>query len=137
MGFKHYKFQPNEYVLVMKNGKVIKQGVGLSFFCNTLSTGMSVVPTVSFGYDGSGDYEKIGWDEKKLSFVVREPFPSNTTEATVVFGTISKGDPFRVLSKMSEKGVIFSDGMEEDAIEFNSGVEVSIGMSKTEGCLVM
>ena len=48
MGFKHYKFQPNEYVLVMKNGKVIKQGVGLSFFCNTLSTGMSVVPTVPF-----------------------------------------------------------------------------------------
>lgn len=48
MGFKHYKFQPNEYVLVMKNGKVIKQGVGLSFFCNTLNTGMSVVPTVSF-----------------------------------------------------------------------------------------
>ena len=33
-----------------------------------------------FGYDGSGDYEKIGWDEKKLSFVVREPFPSNTTD---------------------------------------------------------
>ena len=26
MGFKHYKFQPNEYVLVMKNGKVIRQG---------------------------------------------------------------------------------------------------------------
>lgn len=48
MGFKHYKFQPNEYVLVMKNGKVVKQGVGLSFFCNTLNTGMSVVPTVSF-----------------------------------------------------------------------------------------
>ena len=89
-----------------------------------------------FGYDGSGDYEKIGWDEKKLSFVVREPFPSNTTEATVVFGTLSKGDPFRVLSKMSEKGVIFSDGMEEDEIEFNSGVEVSIGMAKTQGCLV-
>ena len=34
-----------------------------------------------FGYDGSGDYEKIGWDEKKLSFVVREPFPSNTTDS--------------------------------------------------------
>lgn len=48
MGFKHYKFQPNEYVLVMKNGKVIRQGIGLSFFCNTLNTGMSVVPTVSF-----------------------------------------------------------------------------------------
>jgi hypothetical protein len=47
MGLKHYKFQPNEYVLVMKNGKVVNQGIGLAFFCNTLGTGMSVVPTVS------------------------------------------------------------------------------------------
>ena len=90
-----------------------------------------------FGYAGSDDYEKIGWDEKKLSFVVREPFSSNTTDATVVFGTLNEGDPFRVLSKMPEKGVIFSDGMEEDAIEFNSGVEVSVGIAETKGCLVM
>lgn len=89
-----------------------------------------------FGYDGSGDYKKIGWEEKKLSFVVREPFPSNTTDATVVFGTLEEGDSFRVLSKMPENGVIFSDGMEADAIEFNSGVEVSIGMAETKGCLV-
>jgi len=47
MGLRHYKFQPNEYVLVMKNGKVVNQGIGLAFFCNTLGTGMSVVPTVS------------------------------------------------------------------------------------------
>lgn len=89
-----------------------------------------------FGYDDSGDYEKIGWDEKKLSFVVREPFPSNTTDASIVFGTLEESDPFLVLSKMPENGVIFSDGMEADAIEFNSGVEVSIGVSETKGCLV-
>ena len=89
-----------------------------------------------FGYDDSGDYEKIGWDEKKLSFVVREPFPSNTTAATIVFGTLGERDPFLVLSKMPENGVIFSDGMEADAIEFNSGVEVSIGVSETKGFLV-
>lgn len=41
-----------------------------------------------------------------------------------------------VLSKMPENGIIFSDGMEEDAIEFNSGVEVNIGMSEWKGCLV-
>ncbi len=89
-----------------------------------------------FGYDDSGDYEKIGWDEKKLSFVVREPFPSNTTDASIVFGTLEERDPFLVLSKMPENGVIFSDGMEADVIEFNSGVEVSIGVSETKGCLV-
>lgn len=89
-----------------------------------------------FGYDDSGDYEKIGWDEKKLSFVVREPFPSNTTDASIVFGTLEERDPFLVLSKMPENGVIFFDGMEADVIEFNSGVEVSIGVSETKGCLV-
>lgn len=89
-----------------------------------------------FGYDDSGDYEKIGWDEKKLSFVVREPFPSNTTDASIVFGTLEERDPFLVLSKMPENGVIFSDGMEADAIEFNSGVEVSIGVSEKKGRLV-
>lgn len=89
-----------------------------------------------FGYASSDDYKKIGWEEKKLSFVVREPFPSNITDATIVFGTLEEGDSFRVLSKMPENGVIFSDGMEADAIEFNSGVEVSIGMAETKGCLV-
>ena len=89
-----------------------------------------------FGYDDSSDYEKIGWDEKKLSFVVREPFPSNTTGTSIVFGTLKERDPFLVLSKMPENGVIFSDGMETDSIEFNSGVEVSIGVSEKKGCLV-
>ena len=57
MGLKHYKFQPNEYVLVMKKGKIINQGLGLSFFCNTLSTGMSVIPAVS--YDASFAFDDI------------------------------------------------------------------------------
>ena len=26
MGLKHYKFQPNEYVLVMKNGEAVEYG---------------------------------------------------------------------------------------------------------------
>lgn len=74
---KHYKFQPNEYVLVMKNGKVIKQGVGLSFFCNTLSTGMSVVPTVSFdtffAFDDvlTSDFQGINI-QGDISYIIRD-----------------------------------------------------------------
>lgn len=77
MGFKHYKFQPNEYVLVMKNGKVIKQGVGLSFFCNTLNTGMSVVPTVSFdtffAFDDvlTSDFQGINI-QGDISYIIRD-----------------------------------------------------------------
>lgn len=77
MGFKHYKFQPNEYVLVMKNGKVIKQGNGLSFFCNTLNTGMSVVPTVSFdtffAFDDvlTSDFQRINI-QGDISYIIRD-----------------------------------------------------------------
>ena len=77
MGFKHYKFQPNEYVLVMKNGKVIKQGVGLSFFCNTLNTGMSVVPTVSFdtffAFNDvlTSDFQRINI-QGDISYIIRD-----------------------------------------------------------------
>ena len=117
------------------SGIIVSTGIGQTGWYKSVMAEAKVACGL-FGYDGSGDYEKIGCDEKKLSFVVREPFPSNTTDATVVFGTIGEGDPFRVLSKMPENGVIFSDGMEEDAIEFNSGVEVNIGMSEWKGCLV-
>lgn len=77
MGFKHYKFQPNEYVLVMKNGKVVKQGVGLSFFCNTLNTGMSVVPAVSFdtffAFDDllTSDFQGINI-QGDISYIIRD-----------------------------------------------------------------
>lgn len=77
MGFKHYKFQPNEYVLVMKKGKVVKQGIGLSFFCNTLNTGMSVVPAVSFdtffAFDDvlTSDFQGINI-QGDISYIIRD-----------------------------------------------------------------
>lgn len=30
-GFNFVKFQPSEYVMKVKNGKVVREGVGLSF----------------------------------------------------------------------------------------------------------
>lgn len=72
--------------------------------CDVKNVTMAKAACGLFGYDDSGDYEKIGWDEKKLSFVVREPFPSNTTDATVVYGTIGEGDPFAMqFSETSNK----------------------------------
>ena len=77
MGIKHYKFQPNEYVLVMKKGEIVNQGVGLSFFCNTLNTGMSVVPTVSFdtffAFDDvmTSDFQSINI-QGDISYIIRD-----------------------------------------------------------------
>lgn len=77
MGIKHYKFQPNEYVLVMKNGNMVRKGLGLSFFCNTLSTSMSVVPTVSFDtsftFDDimTSDFQRINV-QGEISYIIRD-----------------------------------------------------------------
>jgi hypothetical protein len=38
---------------------------------------------------------------------------------------------------MPENGVIFSDGMEQDFLQFNSGSTVTIGIADQKGCLVI
>lgn len=117
------------------SGIIVSTGIGQTGWYKSVMAQAQAACRL-FGFYDSCEYEKIEWDEKKLSFAVREPFPSNTTDAAIVFGMLEEGDPFRVLSKMPENGVIFSDGMEADAIEFNAGVEVSIGVADTKGFLV-
>ena len=40
-------------------------------------------------------------------------------------------------SLMSENGVIFSDGMEDDRLDFNSGTEAVITVAERQGSLVV
>lgn len=44
LGFQFIKFQPNDYVLRYKNGKIVKEGVGLSFFYYAPLTSLVSVP---------------------------------------------------------------------------------------------
>lgn len=79
----------------------------------------------------------LAWDDSRLTFVVREPYPSRTTQAGIVFGKIEAEDEFRIISKMPENGVIFSDGIEEDAISFRAGTEIAVRIAKRKGKLVV
>jgi hypothetical protein len=38
---------------------------------------------------------------------------------------------------MPENGVIFSDGIEKDFLEFNSGATLTITIAQQRGCLVL
>ncbi|KAI7255593.1 hypothetical protein KC345_g11109, partial [Hortaea werneckii] len=92
--------------------------------------------------NGSGPLRRgaalqLAWDHPELYFTVREPFPSRTTSANLVFGRINSRLPLRVTSQMPEDGVIFSDGVESDYLEFNSGVEATIGLAEKQGRLVV
>jgi NAD kinase len=72
----------------------------------------------------------IAWEERRLVFVVREPFRSNWSGADLVVGDIGEGDELRIESHMPESGVIFSDGMEADFLEFNSGATAVVKLAE-------
>ena len=48
MGIAYRKFDPTEYVIRVKKGKVVREGLGLSFFSNTMTESMMVIPTTAF-----------------------------------------------------------------------------------------
>jgi len=78
----------------------------------------------------------FAWDAHHLYFTVREPFPSKTTQADLLLGKDEENAPLRILSQMPDYGVIFSDGIEKDFLEFNSGMEAIVGVSDKRGRLV-
>lgn len=73
----------------------------------------------------------------ELYYTVREPYPSASTGAGMVFGRIAADTPLTIVSNMPENGVIFSDGMEQDFLQFNSGSSVTIGIADQKGFLVV
>jgi hypothetical protein len=79
---------------------------------------------------------EFAWDANYLFYTVREPFPTKTTGATLVFGRVNPETPLILESRMAENGVIFSDGIEKDFLEFNSGTQAVIGIAGRKGVLV-
>jgi NAD kinase len=80
---------------------------------------------------------RLAWDAEHLVYSVREPFPSKATQATLVHGTVDRATPLRITSQMPTNGVIFSDGIESDYLEFNSGAELTIETSDTKARLIV
>ncbi len=76
------------------------------------------------------------WESNHLYFTVREPFPSRSSQAELVFGRIERGTSLQLTSAMPDYGVIFSDGVESDFLEFNSGIRADVGISPKSGTLV-
>lgn len=75
--------------------------------------------------------------ENELVFAVREPFKSARTQCGLTAGVIDDRSLLRIESLMPTKGVIFSDGIENDFLAFNSGAAASIGISKEVANLVV
>lgn len=79
----------------------------------------------------------LDWDAQRLAFVVREPFRSKMSQTNIGFGMISPKQKLKIESNMPSKGVIFSDGIETDFLNFNSGSIVEIGIADEKANLIV
>ena len=78
----------------------------------------------------------VPWDADYHYFSVREPWPSKNSNADITFGKVTRATPLVLVSQMPESGVIFSDGIESDFLQFNSGTEAVITIAQKKGHLV-
>jgi NAD kinase len=79
---------------------------------------------------------RMEWEEERLLFVVREPFVSRHSQAAIVAGTVLPNIPLALESQMPIGGVIFSDGVEADHLDFNSGAIANVGIAPEKANLV-
>jgi NAD kinase len=80
---------------------------------------------------------RMGWEDPRLVYVVREPFASKQSRADLVAGMIDPGQEVAVESDMPANGVIFSDGVESDYLEFNAGASARIRSAPGKARLVV
>lgn len=115
------------------SGIIVSTGAGSTGWFRSVVTGALGVSRElrkgeNIGYPNEHDY-RFNWEAEYLKFSVREPFVSNMSQANIIYGTIIKGQYLSITSNMPENGVIFSDGIEKDYIEFNSGRIAKIGVA--------
>lgn len=104
------------------SGIIISTGAGSTAWLRSVIIGARAITAafdkVNIKVKKKSDFE---WNSDQLMFCVREPFPSNTSETEIVFGRITKNNPLYLTSQTPQGAVAFSDGIENDYLEFNSG----------------
>lgn len=117
------------------SGIIVSTGLGSTGWYRSILTQASGLAQ-NFGQRPFTE-KRQAWDDQRLTFVVREPFPSRSTQTNLIYGRLKEDDTLKILSQMPENGVVFSDGIETDAIEFNTGTEITVQMAPQRGILVI
>jgi NAD kinase len=79
----------------------------------------------------------LEWGDRRLVWAVREPFVSKQSRAGLVAGILKEHQELVVESLMPSGGVIFSDGIEADFLQFNSGTIARIRVADQYANLVV
>ncbi|PDT91394.1 sugar kinase [Bradyrhizobium sp. Y36] len=119
------------------SGLIVSTGLGSTAWFKSIITGSLAIAGSLGRPPPLTRYEALPWDAPELRFAVREPFPSRHSQTNLVCGRLAPADQLRIRSLMPENGVIFSDGIEADRLDFNAGTEVAIGIAARRGRLIV
>jgi NAD kinase len=106
------------------SGVLVSTGAGSTGWLSSVFAMSGAV--ARFGGGQAGRAFLLEWEDPRLVFVVREPYVSRHSRAGIVAGMIEPRGELVIESQMPSGGVIFSDGVEADALEFNSGARARI-----------
>jgi hypothetical protein len=132
----------------VSSGIIVSTGAGSTGWFRGILTGVIGIikgisgakPSVGrsqHAYQKANDVHRFDWEADHLMFIVREPFPTKVSGAELVYGRIDVDAELIITSQMPQNGVIFSDGIEADYLEFNSGRIARIGVAEKKVHLVV
>jgi hypothetical protein len=131
------------YVLRVENRSEPQSSSGLIISTGAGSTGwLSSLFNMAEGFarwtgGQVEDHVQLDWEDRRLVWAVREPFRSKQSGADLVAGFLEQGRELIVESLMPSGGVVFSDGVEADFLEFTSGTIARIGIAPQRARLVV
>ena len=116
------------------SGIIVSTGAGSTGWLSSIFNETSGI----LGYFGGAPVKplRLEWEDRRLLFVVREPFVSRNSQASIVMGAVDTGASLVIESQMPTGGVIFSDGVEADHLDFNSGAIANIQIAPERANLV-
>jgi NAD kinase len=124
------------------SGLLVSTGAGSTGWLSSVLNMASGVTTTFGGGPGvlrgkAGQPFRLRWEDPKLVYVVREPFISKSSSANLIAGMVEPGQEMVIESEMASDGVIFSDGVESDYLEFNAGAIARVSAASGKALLVI
>ncbi|MEO8062004.1 MAG: sugar kinase [Pseudomonadota bacterium] len=132
-----YEIRLNEQKEIQSSsGIIVSTGLGSTGWMRSVVTGSCAVAADAAHRPVAWKFRGRSWADRELRFAVREPFPSRSSQASLVCGSVAASETLVVTSLMAENGVIFSDGVEADFLAFNAGTMVQVRVASKVGRLV-
>ena len=120
------------------SGMIISTGAGSTGWMSSI---FNMAGRIGRIFDTDRERERIvhrlDWSDRQLMWAVREPFISCHSSADMIGGFLDADQELVVGSQMDGNGVIFSDGVEKDFIEFNSGSIAAFRVADQKAHLVV